>query len=244
MTKKKETAIVIIGLIISLVLVFGIFKMKENHKIKLENKKEVARQERLEEEKIEKEKQMAIEKEKIDKAIKEKDTGKTGLVATEDDLSETATPEVKVKTDENGNKITTVDVPGINPKSSPEDAEKPNKPTSPKKTEDKKPSNDKNTSKPNNSNNSKPKTDPSKPNNTSTSKPSNNNTNTSKPSKPNNTNTSKPNTNNSNNTNNKDTGKKDNPFLNFETKDPSEFNEVNSEDIGDPNMKPGQGDKF
>lgn len=120
--------------------------------------------------------------------------------------------------DNSGNKITVTKVPKINPNSAPEDTEKPSKkepaPTIPPKEE---------------------------PNATVTQPPTSaKDEGTNNPTYPN----TKPDEGNENNNTNTGNPALDN-FLNNVEGDPLKGpNSSYSEDIGDPNIKPGQGDKF
>ncbi len=229
MTKKQERIVVLVGIIISAFLLYGIVKMNMDHKIAEqerialemeERSKEEAKLEKIELEKKkerEKKREEEIEKKRLEYRAQAQEAakqGKTQGVNSNNGSGNVPAPEVKVGTDNDGNQITVTKVPQINTSSSPAEVEK--RETAqpiPTQAPAEKPEA-----------RVEPPYSPRVEGGNETVYPE------TKPSEENNTNTS--------------TGNTGNPFLDFKTKDPSEFNESYSEDIGDPNKKPGQGDKF
>lgn len=236
MTKKQNKIAITVGLIISILLIFGIFIMNRNHKLEVEKQFEIEQERLAEEERKAKEleemrkKEIAEKKELETEAKREqfkKDAkGSTQEQRAQDTNANSGTgkvpaPETRKTTDKDGNKITVTKVPKINPNSVSDEVEKPSKkepaPTTPPKE-----NSNATVTKPPTSAKSEGTNNSTYPN----TKPSNDNKD-------------------DNNNKNNNTGKTGNPFLDNVKGDSSKgANSSNSDDIGDPNKKPGQGDKF
>lgn len=231
MTKKQEKFMMVGSVIIIMLLIFGIFKLNKYYDDKHQEEIALEMEERAKEEK--KLEKIELEKKKAEEERKKEETAKlreqfrkdaqqnkgTSKGSNQGTNSNTGTgkvpePEVKQGTDNNGNKITVTKVPKINPSSSPEDVEKP------------------------------VKQDPSPVATPPKDKP---NAKVEKPVSPrvDGTNeTTYPNTKPSEGNKN-NTGKTGNPLIDNAEGDPAKgASEMKSEDIGDPNKKMGQGDKF
>lgn len=236
MTKKQKKLMMVGSVVIIMLLLFGIFKLnkyyddKHQEEIALEMEERAKEEERLE--KIELEKKKAEEERKKEETAKlreqfrkdaEKNKG-TSQGNNQGTNSNTGTgkvpePETIKATDNQGNKITVTKVPKINPNSVPDEVEKPSKkepaPTVPPKENS-------------NATVTKPPT---------SAKDEGTNNSTYPNTKPTEENKTSGNTNTGNNNG------VYNPFT-----DPnvpaSKPRSSNSEDIGDPNKKMGQGDKF
>lgn len=142
MNKKKEKIVISIVLVMCVFLALGIFKMnkyyddKHQEEIALEREERAKEAEKLEKIELEKEKEEErkrkerLEKKRLEfreQAEKRAEEMKAQGIDPKAGTGEVPEPEIKIETDENGNKITVTKVPKINPNSSPNDVEKPSK---------------------------------------------------------------------------------------------------------------------